>query len=214
MFGHPLLVAIDQSLTSTGIAFRCPVSNRIYTTCVKTAPEKGREHDKVVRAIEIREEIYQIFENLVMTYSPHGYAQTHLAIEDLAYGTAKGNSNRDLAGLYYTIVGMALEHVNEITACPIGSVKKFCTGKGNAGKPDMAVGIKNYDPRVHEEIMNRYTKKSAEDVVDAVAILLYTEKELDLDVDHAEDFEYELSGIHPALENFDEFAIQEFSSKL
>lgn len=165
-----IILGLDQSLTSTGLAFRCPETNQIFHTCFKTKANTYENFDKVQRANAIRDYIKGVVDNLEKRYD----ATVKICMEDLAYGTTKGNSSRDLAGLFYVIISSMVENY-EFSATSISTIKKFTTGNGNAGKELMAEGVSNYNKTLGDQITEFYTKASANDVVDAVAILIYNE---------------------------------------
>jgi crossover junction endodeoxyribonuclease RuvC len=113
------IVGIDASLTSTGVAV---LNDSLHTEVIKskkTGPE---------RLIEIRARIWEIV-----------FGAELVVIEGYAF--AKGNQAHQMGELGGLLRVMFHEmRLNWIEVAP-GQVKKFATGKGNADKRDMAVGV-------------------------------------------------------------------------
>jgi len=60
---------------------------------------------------------------------------------------------------------------NIIECLPVGSLKKFATGRGSADKADMEIALKKYHP-------NLWTKGIGDDTVDALWLLIFAKQNL------------------------------------
>ena len=117
----------------------------------------------------------------------HGFS-TIITFEGYSYGS-KGNSFIDLIA-YNTFLKtkLMMECENGIQVVAPKTVKKFFTGNGNAGKPMMVESFSNRTDKIlkNDPVHNYITSQSfgndipkpIDDLVDAFAILKYTEDKL------------------------------------
>lgn len=150
------ILGIDQSYTSTGIYFNRgkEVSHQTITTVV----DKDDPLEKFRRAEEICDAISTIIDENEIK---------HVGIEGISMGNVRGNSNRDLAGLQYAIVGMILRRYNDevsVAIYPPTQVKKHATGKGNCKKEDMFEAL---PLGVYEHLSGYLKTRGRYDVTDA-----------------------------------------------
>lgn len=148
-----LTMGIDQSFTSTGVVLLDPDYQIVHDETICTA--KDDPHDVRIK------QIYDRLGELHWAFEP-----THLLIEGLAF-VAKGNATRELAGLFYCIQDrLKYTHgATSIQVVPPTTLKKFATGKGNAGKPAVRESLPE---DVNQYLSLKYPKsKGLSDIVDA-----------------------------------------------
>jgi crossover junction endodeoxyribonuclease RuvC len=137
-----LVVGIDLSLTSTGLAairwgdLDAPRSTSIYTRRIQS---KGRAdaslYDRMDRVRDLRRRI-----------TDETGAADLVVIEGPSYAQKSAASAHDRAGLWWQIV----DEVEDLYGCAVAEVPptnriKYATGKGNAGKDQvLAAVVKRY----------------------------------------------------------------------
>lgn len=131
----PRVVGLDLSLTRTGI---CLPDGSATLLRPKT---KGCE-----RMVEIRNEViwFTGHADLVFRADPRPPRCDIVAIEGFAYG--RPNKAHDIGGIGW-IIRVALHEAGiKYVEIPPTVLKRYATGKGNAGKPDMlAAAIRRLD---------------------------------------------------------------------
>jgi len=131
-----IVMGIDQSLTSTGIAIK--LFNRVYFEVVSTKADKEDNLQKIKRSREIADRIVDLC-------TMHDV--TRVQIEGLGFN-AKGNATRDLSGLQFIIISSLLDagfDTDSIELIAPTSLKKFATGNGKASKDDMFNALPDYE---------------------------------------------------------------------
>jgi crossover junction endodeoxyribonuclease RuvC len=125
------VAGLDLSLTGTGLALID--EGGIHTCLIKSVGKKGDSLAKrAARLAKLAAEI--------QAFIPEG---AHIVIEQPAYSNSMG-SMHDRSGLWWLIVGW-LHPFHNVTEVAPGTLKKFATGKGNAGKDEMlAAAIRRY----------------------------------------------------------------------
>lgn len=125
------VVGLDPSLTGTGVARIDDYG--IHTVLIKSTGKKG--DSLASRARRLASLLSQIG-NLV----PEGAL---VVIEQPAYSQT-GGSHHDRSGLWWLVVAF-LHNFHKIVEVAPGTLKKFATGVGNAGKDQMlAAAIRRY----------------------------------------------------------------------
>lgn len=126
------VLALDLSLTATGVAFPDGVTVTI------TTKDKGVE-----RLATIREEV-------LACLGDGDWRPTHVAIEGPAFGRANQmHALGQLAGVVYLALH---EDGFDPVIVPPSSLKKYATGKGNAAKPEvLAAAIRRLDYDGHDD---------------------------------------------------------------
>ncbi|SFN66904.1 hypothetical protein [Mycetocola miduiensis] len=125
------VVGLDLSLTGTGVAV---IGEDGIRTSLVTSKGKADAslQQRSARLIDLCQQIADLIpEGALVVIEQPAYSQT-------------GGSHHDRSGLWWLIVAYlhGIHHVVEVAP---GTVKKFATGKGNAGKDEMlAAAIKRY----------------------------------------------------------------------
>jgi len=125
------VVGLDLSLTGTGVVHIDEVG--ISTSLIKS---KGTRRDSLAqrahRLATLREQITDLIPERAL-----------VVVEQPAYASGTG-SMHDRSGLWWLMVASLIPFHNVTEVAP-GTVKKFATGKGNAGKDEMlAAAIRRY----------------------------------------------------------------------
>lgn len=152
------ILGIDQSMTSTGIVVG---GNGVvdFMDVIRTKPDKTDDLANYKRCMEIRDRIIDIANKFVVD---------KVYIEDLSFN-APGSSNRQLAGLLYTIVTSLIEEGYEVETVAPTSLKKSACGKGNGKKEDMMAAL----PEEIKDVVASFPKGSQDDVTDAYWLCMY-----------------------------------------
>jgi len=134
-----VILALDPSLTETGIAWGNPTNGPPALDTITTKPPTN-EHRLLHIATQIR--------HLVRACQPQ-----IVALEDLAYG-AKGQALTHLAGLHWII--RCTLYGDTITPLVVSTtaIKKYATGAGNSKKDDVyaaAIRRLNYTGNSRDE---------------------------------------------------------------
>ena len=164
------VMGIDQSYTSTGIFIAFNDEDEFAGKIITTSPDKENPLQMFDRSRYVADQIVELI---------HEHNVGRVVIEGIAMGNIKGNSNRDLAGLQFTIINaikLAYEDGVEIEVVSPTMLKKFATGKGTASKVEMFEAT----PMGIQEGLQSQFKKSAGlyDVVDAYWLCMFGIKEL------------------------------------
>lgn len=135
----PGVVGLDLSLTGTGVAHF--TDNGFETHLIKSKGAKGDSLAERTRRL-------QKIKRDVLLLVPMG---SLVVIEQPAYSQT-GGSHHDRSGLWWLIVdgldthySAVLDNHHSVVEIAPGTLKKFATGKGNAGKDEMlAAAIRRY----------------------------------------------------------------------
>ena len=130
---EPIFVGLDLSLTSTGIA---TIHGDLIT--VRRVTSKASQGDTSDTAQRLDRIVADVLGSVPLS------DDTHVAIEGPSYGSV-GPGQHVRGGLWWLIrTALAREGIHTIIASP-STVKKYATGKGNAGKDAvLAAVIKRY----------------------------------------------------------------------
>jgi Holliday junction resolvasome RuvABC endonuclease subunit len=110
------IVGLDLSLSATGVS----ISNDATLTC--STRLRGVE-----RIVAIRDAVLRVCDK----------PSTLVVVEGFAMGTGRQSGSYEIGGLGWVIRVALHEHGVPYVEIPPATLKKFATGKGNAGKPDM-----------------------------------------------------------------------------
>lgn len=134
------VVGIDPSLTATGVALIQWLDGERESS-VHTLGRKGKK-DETLEQRERR--IYDVVSGVHLLVSTLGVTPI-IAIEGPSHGHTTG-SHHDRSGLWWALVHeLRVRDQVEIIEITPGQVKKYATGKGNAGKTEvMAAAIRRY----------------------------------------------------------------------
>jgi Holliday junction resolvasome RuvABC endonuclease subunit len=114
----PRVIGLDLSITATGIA-----DHTGATRCVGGKADRGDQ-----RIVDIATEISAVCDGADL-----------VVIEDLAvHGPGNGMAAAQVMG---AVKATLLRTTTPYALVPPSSLKKYATGKGTAGKPDMAVAL-------------------------------------------------------------------------
>lgn len=120
-----IFLGVDPSLTATGLALvgqgRVIRTGRIQT--------KNKGHERVDQIL------FGIHSWVIEGYE-QGAGDVVVGIEDMALG-AKGAAVAQIFGLWHTITQKLHEWEVPYRVVPIGTLKKYVTGNGSAGKDEM-----------------------------------------------------------------------------
>lgn len=152
------VLGVDQSMTSTGLV----VGGQGMIDFMDVFSTKGDKTDNLSdfkRCMRIRDAVLKV---------ANMYMVDEVFIEGLSFN-APGNSNRQLAGLLYTIVTSLISEGYQVSVVAPTSLKKFATGKGNAKKDLMMEHL----PDEIKEMVDEFPKSSRDDVTDAYWLCMY-----------------------------------------
>lgn len=125
------VVGLDLSLTGSGVAV---IGEDGIRTSLVTSKGKADASlpQRAARLIGLCQQIADLIpEGALVVIEQPAYSQT-------------GGSHHDRSGLWWLIVAY-LHEIHQVVEVAPGTVKKFATGKGNAGKDEMlAAAIKRY----------------------------------------------------------------------
>lgn len=132
------ILAVDQSFTCTGIVVMKD-SQMLHCETFKTDKSK----DIYLRTWEVVLKLCQVYND---------HKPDVVALESLSFSSF-GNATRDLAGLQFSIMTQ-LRHVHgyDVRIVPIGTIKKFATGKGNAKKVALLEHLPNDVRKTFDEL--------------------------------------------------------------
>lgn len=124
----PIFVGLDLSLTSTGVAIIH--GDTITVQRITSKGSKGATTEQQTdRLLDIVERIVA-----VVPESDH----TFIAIEGPSYGST-GSAAHILGGLWWLVRTYFRD--SDVVIVPPGTVKKYATGKGNAGKDEVLAAV-------------------------------------------------------------------------
>lgn len=124
-------VGLDLSLTGTGVAI--VASTGIRTALIKS---KGKQADSLSQRARRLSELAAKIIDLIPEFAL-------VVIEQPAYSQT-GGSHHDRSGLWWLVVNRLAGFQPVVEVAP-GTLKKYATGKGNAGKDEMlAAAIRRY----------------------------------------------------------------------
>ena len=135
-----IVLGIDPSLTGTGLAL-LDTNDRlaVETHTIASRPPTLRGIDgRIQRQARICREIID----------HAGIGNWDLVvIEAPAYDSRTGHQH-DRSGLWWRVVGHALDHQAAVVEVTTGGLKKYATGKGNAGKDTVLLEVARRFPHV------------------------------------------------------------------
>lgn len=132
---EPIYVGLDLSLTSTGIA----IIHGDVTT-VQRITSKGKKGATTADQVERLVSIVECIAGAV-PLSEH----TKIAVEGPSYGST-GSAAHILGGLWWLVRRYLRD--DDVAVVPPGTVKKYATGKGNAGKDEVLAAVVRRYPHV------------------------------------------------------------------
>lgn len=124
------VVGIDPSLTSTGLALVDKYTGTAYTAAVTSS---GKKTDTLTMQSERIRDLADRICDHVNAANP-----ALVVIESATFSTRNDTSAHRRAGLWWAVVNDLIADDVPVVMLSPGEVKKFATGKGNAGK-DMMV---------------------------------------------------------------------------
>ncbi len=141
------VIGLDLSLTSTGVAcVAIDEAERISAVVrlEKSAPAGDAPGPRWARLTNMAERIVT---------GPFGKAPLPdlVVVEGPSYGSSaqKSASIHDRAGLWWCVVGRLLDAGVPVAVCAPTVRAKWATGRGNAGKAEVSVGVARYWPDVN-----------------------------------------------------------------
>lgn len=153
------VLGVDQSLTSTAMVVGGN-GEVDHIDVFLTKPDKTDDLADYKRCKAISDKVLSVANHFMVDM---------VYIEGLSFN-APGSSNRQLAGLLYTIVINLLEAGFEVQVVAPTSLKKHAVGKGNAKKDQMIEAL----PDFMKDALEGYPKKSRDDIADAYWLSQYT----------------------------------------
>lgn len=133
-----IVVGLDLSLTASGV---CRITGwtrgaaEITLTTVKSKPKPHATlADQVERLASIRDRIGDLCDGADL-----------VLVEGPSYGS-KGTGVHQIAGNWWLIIDQLVERGVPVGVAPPSVVKKFATGKGNADKTAVAIGMSRLWP--------------------------------------------------------------------
>lgn len=124
----PIYVGLDLSLTSTGVAI---IHDDVVT--VQRITSKGH---KGATSLQQVDRLCDIVERIAGAVPDTDHTQ--IAVEGPSYGST-GSAAHILGGLWWLV--RAYFRDSDLTVVPPGTVKKYATGKGNAGKDEVLAAV-------------------------------------------------------------------------
>jgi len=162
-----IIVGIDLSLTSTGLAKTVRYHSDPTTMTTALAMSKGKNKDTLAQRFDRQTKLTnQILEYVLGSreYSPTWSAEL-VVIEGLFASGQLGGSQIDRFGLWWRVVGSVLLYRIPVLVVTASQGKKFLTGAGNADKGTMV----RYASKLWPD-WEPSTANSTEDEADAIAL--------------------------------------------
>jgi crossover junction endodeoxyribonuclease RuvC len=131
------IIGLDLSLTSTGIAEFEDGARRSWT--------HGRAGKRTDTLEDRAARIAESAENSVAA-ALQGHQRADLVLVEAHTFAAKGGSQHDRSGLWWTVVGRLIYSDVPVIEVSPSSIKLFATGKGNAGKDDVLLAVARRHP--------------------------------------------------------------------
>lgn len=131
------VAGVDLSLAKTGVALLDhETSWALNTFIVPTKPHpKGDLWGLWQRMDTIRAKVCAAVEG-----------STLVVMEGPSFASV-GSASKDLMGLWWLVYDQLVQDRHFVLVIPPSSLKKWATGKGNAGKPQVAIGIDRAFPQ-------------------------------------------------------------------
>lgn len=123
---HRWAVGVDLSLTSTAIAAKSLTTDDLHVTRIRSA---GRKDDPLEAHISRMDALATKIVAAVRSVNPE-----LVVIEDMMFGTTRDTSAHRRSGLWWMVASLLRHHRVPMIAAPPSTLKKWATGKGNAGK--------------------------------------------------------------------------------
>jgi crossover junction endodeoxyribonuclease RuvC len=114
-----VVLGLDLSLTSTGAALAGGNGGKYSTSVLRPPAGRHRGHDRLLWLVDE-----------VEAEAKHADL---IVVEGPAFG-AKGSAYHQLAGLWWLVVHALWLHNLPVAIAPPAAVKRYATGRGNAGK--------------------------------------------------------------------------------
>jgi len=132
------VVGIDLSLTSTALAAMHTRTGELYVHRVKST---GKTTDTLTMKIERYRRLSTDVVSAALACSPIA-----VSIEGAQFATSKDTSAHRRAGLWWRVVDLIDAAGVPVVEVPVSTVKKWGTGKGNAGKDMMlAAAVRRWE---------------------------------------------------------------------
>lgn len=124
------VAGVDLSLSKTGVALLDHETNwKLNTTRITTKPHgKGNTQALWYRMDTIRTEVVAAVRGSIL-----------VVMEGPSFASV-GSASKDLMGLWWLTYDALIQHHLVLVVAP-SSLKKWAAGKGNAGKPQVAIGV-------------------------------------------------------------------------
>lgn len=132
---QPIFVGLDLSLTSTGVAI---IHGDVIT--VQRVTSKGSKGATTARQVD---RLRTIVESIAAVVPDTEH--TSIAIEGPSYGST-GSAAHILGGLWWLVRSYFAD--SDVVVVPPGTVKKYATGRGNAGKDEVLAAVVRRYPHV------------------------------------------------------------------
>lgn len=121
----PLVAGLDLSPSATGLVVLVGDDVRVAEEITPPLGKRG-----LGRAVWVAAELQQRLVSLKVSL---------VAVEDMAF--SQPQRAHEIGGLQYLVRAMLIEEWIPSVNVPIAANKMIATGKGNSGKPQMAVGV-------------------------------------------------------------------------
>lgn len=130
------VAGVDLSLSSTGVCVASPLLN-IAPTVYRIQSKGGKDdslHLRVGRGVDIVDRIMQVI--------PAG---SDVFVEGPSFGQLRQGGEHQRAGLWWSLVTLLDLQGHTVVSVAPSVLKKYATGKGNAGKDEvLAAAIRRY----------------------------------------------------------------------
>lgn len=133
----PKYAGIDPSLTSSGVVTYDTETGARTVASFSSSPDKGTIASRLQRV--------QTLALKVVDAACAGGVPDRVAIEGPAFSSSMGKS-WDRAALWWFVVQTAISRGCEVIEIPPPSLKRYGTGKGNAGKDEVLLAVSRTYP--------------------------------------------------------------------
>lgn len=125
------IAGIDLSLTSTAVSAISLADGSLELERICSA---GKKTDTLVQQIERHNHLAERIVKSVLAHSP-----VLVGIEGMRFGSRQDSSAMRRAGVWWDVVSRLHAEGLHIVEIPPTTVKKWATGRGNAGKPEVII---------------------------------------------------------------------------
>lgn len=132
------IIGLDLSLTATGVAI-IDGANALTLTITSAARREAALSDRANRLAEIVAE--------VLSATLHPETPDLVVVEQPAFSRTTGH-HHDRSGLWWMVVRGLLDWPLDVAEVTPGGLKKFVTGRGNAGKDEVLLAVARRFPDV------------------------------------------------------------------